>query len=67
MALCKLETRNYDRKLLVGIKYQNLYSFKEWLILLCQNILETRKITHLHGSANFTIPLKEKTPVFYLV
>ena len=27
------------------------------LILLCQSILETRRTTHLHGSAHFTIPL----------
>ena len=40
------------------IKYQNLNSFKEGLILLCQSVLETRRITHLHGSAHFTIPLK---------
>ena len=44
------------RKVAGEIKYQNLYSFKEGLILLCQSILETR-ITHLHGSAHFTIPL----------
>ena len=31
------------------------------LILLCQSILETRRITHLHGSAHFTIPLTEST------
>ena len=33
----------------------------EWrckgLILLCQSIFEMRRITHLHGSAHFTIPL----------
>ena len=58
MALHKLKRRNYGRKWLVSFKYQNLHSFKEWLILLCQSILETRKITHLHGSAHFTIPLK---------
>ena len=57
MALCKLERRNYGGKLPVSIKYQNLHSFKEGLILLCQSILETRRITHLHGSAHITIPL----------
>ena len=41
----------------MSIKYQNLLSFKEGLILLCQSILETRRITHLHGPAHFTIPL----------
>ena len=57
MVLCKLVRRNYGGKLLVSIKYQNLHSFKEGLILVCQSILETRRITHLHGSAHFTIPL----------
>ena len=60
MALCKLENRNYGGKWSVSIKYQNLHSFKEGLILLHQSILETRRITHFHGSAHFTIPLKTK-------
>ena len=58
MVLRKLERRNYGGKLPVSIKYQNFNSFKEGLILLCQSILETRRITHLHDSAHFTIPLK---------
>ena len=57
MALRKLERRNYGGKWPMSIKYQNLLSFKERLILLCQSILETRRITHLHGSARFTISL----------
>ena len=57
MALRNLESRNYGGKWPASIKYQNLHSFKERLILLCQSILETRRITHLHGSAHFTIPL----------
>ena len=57
MVLHKLERRNYGGKSPVSIKYQNLHSFKEGLILLCQSILETRRITHLHGSAHFTISL----------
>ena len=57
MALRKLERRNYGGKLLVITKYQNLHTFKERLIHLCQSILETRRISHLHGSAHFTIPL----------
>ena len=57
MVLRKPETRNYGGKWPVSIKYQNPHSFKEGLILLCQSILETRRITHLHGSAHFTIPL----------
>ena len=61
MALHKLERRNYGRTSLVSIKYQNLHSFKEELVLLSQSILETRKITHLHGSVHFTIPLKLQT------
>ena len=65
MALHKLVRRNYGRKLSVSIKYQNFHSFKEGLILLCQGILEERRITHLHGSALFTIPLKFTCPIFY--
>ena len=62
MALRKLGRRNYGGKWMVSIKYQNLHTLKEGLILLCQSILETRRITHLHGSAHFTIPLnKSKT------
>ena len=62
MALHKLERRNYGGKLPVSIKYQNLHTFKEGLILLCQSILEVRRITHLHGSAQFTIPLRSVFP-----
>ena len=58
MALCALVRRNHGEKSPVSIKYQNLHSFKEGLILLCQSILETRRITHLYDSAVFTIPLK---------
>ena len=57
MALPKLVRRNYGGKLPVSIEYQNFHSFKEGFILLCQSILETRRITHLLGSAHFTIPL----------
>ena len=58
MMLHKLERRNYGGKSLVSIKYQNLHSFKKGLILVCQSILEMRRITYLHGSVHFTIPLK---------
>ena len=58
MALRKLERRNYGGKSLVSIIYQNLHSFKEGLILLCQSIIETRRITYLRGSVHFTIPLR---------
>ena len=57
MALRKLERRNYGEKSPVSIKYQKLHSLKEGVILLCQSTLETRRISHLHGSALFTIPL----------
>ena len=57
MTLHKLERRNYGRKWPVSIKYQDLHSFKEELILLCQSILKMRRITHLHGPAHLTIPL----------
>ena len=57
MALRKLVRSNYSGKSLVSTKYENLHSFKEGVILLCQSILETRRISHLPGSAHFTIPL----------
>ena len=47
----------------MSIKYQNLRTFKEGLILLCQSILEKRRITHLHDSAHFTITLRQKVYV----
>ena len=59
MALHKLERRNCGGKLLVSIKYHNLHSFKEGSILLFQSIFGTRRITHLHGSAHFTVPLSK--------
>ena len=46
MALRKLERRNYGGKWPVSIKYQNLHSFKEGLILKCQSILEMRRTTY---------------------
>ena len=55
MALRKLERRNYGRKSPVSIKYQNLHSFKEGMILLCQSILKTRRKSHL--AQLFTTPL----------
>ena len=57
MVLGKLVGKNYDGKSLVSIKYQNLHSFKEGVVLFCQSILEMRRISHLHCSALFTIPL----------
>ena len=60
MALRKQERINHVGKLdksKMSIKHQNRHSFKEGLILLCQSSLEARRITHLHGSAHFTIPL----------
>ena len=60
MALHKLVRSNYGGKLLVSIKYENLHSFKEGVILLCQSILETRRISYLHGSALFTISLRRR-------
>ena len=40
----------YGTKLPVSIKYQNLHSFKEEVIILRQSIFEIRT-SHLHGSA----------------
>ena len=48
-----------------NIKVSN--SFKEGLILLYQGILEARRITHLHGSAHFTIPLSKYLTFFYVL
>ena len=56
----KLERINYGRKWLVSIKYKNRHFLKEGLIFLCQSILGKGRITHLHGSAHFTIPLKNQ-------
>ena len=64
MALRKLERRNYGGKSPVSIKYQNLHSFKEELILLCQSIFERRRIAHLHSSAQFTISLSLYRQIF---
>ena len=57
MALHELVRRSYGEKLPVSIKYQKLHSFKEGVVFLCQSILKMRRISHLNGSALFTIPL----------
>ena len=57
MALCKHVRSNYGQKSPVSIKDENLHSFRERMILLCQGVLETRRISHVPGSAHFTIPL----------
>ena len=56
MVLHQLVNRNHGVKLPVSIKYQNLHSFKKRVDSL--SILETKRITRLHGSAHFTILLK---------
>ena len=58
MALYKLVRSNYGGKSPVSMKYQNVHSFKERMILLCQGILETKTIINSSGPAQFTIPLK---------
>ena len=67
MALRKLERRNYGRKWLVSIKYQNFHSFKEGLTPLCQSIHDSRRITHLHDSAHFTIPLTAHIKIMWSI
>ena len=57
MVLRKLVRSNYGRKSPVSIKYENLHSFKEGVVLLCQSILERRRMSRLPDSAHFTIPL----------
>ena len=59
MALRNIMRRNNGRKSPFSIKYHNLHSFKEGAILLCQSILDTKQISHLHGSALFTILLND--------
>ena len=56
MALRKLERSSYGGMSPVSIKYENVHSFKEAVILLCQISLETRRI-YLLGSAQFTVSL----------
>ena len=58
MALRKLVRINYGRNLPVSIKNQNLHSFKEGVILLCQSVFEMRIISQVNGSALFITPLK---------
>ena len=53
MALRKLVRKNHGEESSVSIKYQNLHSFKKGMILLCQSILETRRISHFQDSALF--------------
>ena len=55
----KLVRSNHGGTSPVSIKYENLHSCKECVILLCQSILETIRISHLHGSALFKIPLRD--------
>ena len=55
MGLRILLSRNYGGKSPVCIKYHNLHYFKEMVILLCQSILKTRRISRLHGSALFIL------------
>ena len=64
MALRELEKRNYGGKWPVSIKYQNLHSFKEGLILKFQSIIKMRRIPHLHGSAHFTIPYQHAEELY---
>ena len=62
MVLSKLVWRNYGIKSPVSMKCQNLHSFKEGVILLCQSILET-VISQLQGSALFRKLFKRETKV----
>ena len=59
MALRKLERRNYGGKSPVNIKYQNLRSFKEGLVLLCNSILETKKNNTLIWLSSLYNPFKK--------
>ena len=57
------QRRHYGRKWLVSIKHQNLHSFKEALILLCQSTLERRREAHFCGSSHFT----KSESVFWMI
>ena len=60
MALHKLERRNYGRESPVSIKYQNLHTFKEELILLCQSILENKKNNTFTRLRSLYNPFKQR-------
>ena len=51
----KWEIMAESRRWVSNIKIYIL--LKKGLILLCQSILETERITHLHGSAHFAVPV----------
>ena len=57
---------NYCGKLLVSIQCHNLHSFKEGVILLCQSIVETRRLLHLFSSALLTVPLNISAVPYFL-
>ena len=59
MVLRTLVRGNYGGKFPVRFKCHNLHSFNKGVILLCQSILETRRISHLFSSALVTVPLME--------
>ena len=61
MAMRALVRRINSGKLPVSIQCHNLHSFKEGVILLCQSIFETRRISHLFSSAFFTTSLTIKS------
>ena len=64
MALHKLVRSNYGGKM-PGISNMKISIFlKKGVILLIQSTLETRRIPHLHGSALFTIPLKQRSTTY---
>ena len=64
MVLRKLRRSNCGGKSLESIKYENLPSFKEGMIPLCQRIRETRRISNLPGSAHFTILFRWRYLIF---
>ena len=58
MAQHKLVRKNHGGKSPVSIKYQNLHHFKRGMISLCQSILKTRQVSHLHCSSLNYNPFK---------
>ena len=71
MAMHKPVRRNYgDNEYQICRQVSNIkifiFLFKEGVFLLCQSILETSRISHFHGSAPFTIPLKFPNSTYWL-
>lgn len=61
MPLHTLVRGTYGRRRRLNIKYYNLDSFKE-VILLCQSLFKTRRLSNWCSIAQFTVPLTLMCP-----